>query len=116
MYVISYSSILNVSTFSSRARWFVVVVRPEVLAPGAEHVGITHMAGIVILLLIFLQQSLHFVHCAHRQGNGDEFAPLLRINTFGRSGYGSVFVFVHTDKDSAFGDKSVTFIVQNDAV
>ena len=89
-------------SLSGRARWLPVVIRPKVLALGAEHVSITHMTSIVILLLILLQQHLYLVHCAHGQGDSDEFAPLLRIDTLGRSGYGPIYVFVHTDKDSAF--------------
>ena len=56
------------------------------------------MAGIVVFLLISFQMRLYFFNRTYRQGDSDELAALLGVNSFGRGGNGFIRIFTHAAK------------------
>ena len=75
-----------------------VVVGTEVLPLMAQHVGVAHVAGVVIFLLVSFQMRLHLLYCTHRQGNSNELAALFSVNALGRGNDGFIRIFAHAAK------------------
>ena len=70
---------------SCSTRRLSVIICPEILPFMPQHISVTHMAGIVIFLLIRVKMLLYFLYGTYRNGNSYKFTPFLRIK-LGTSG------------------------------
>ena len=78
-----------------RARWLAVVGRAETALVRADHVGVTMVAGVVILLLYLCQCAFDVVFGGHGEGRGDEFAAFLLVKPFAGGGKHFIGVVKH---------------------
>ena len=89
---------LSQNRFACRARRLTVVVGTEVLPLMPQHIGVAHVAGVVVFLLVSFQMRLHLLYCTHRQGDGNELAALFSVNALGRGNDGFIRIFAHAAK------------------
>jgi hypothetical protein len=87
------------SFINNRARLSMEYKRSDLsMKISAQHVGVAHVAGVVVFLLVSFQMRLHLLYCTHRQGNSNELAALFSVNALGRGNDGFIRIFAHAAK------------------
>ena len=75
---------------SGRTRRLAIIVGPILFLIGSKHIRIAHVAGIVILFSVVLQQYFNLLERTYRMGEGKEFRTLVFIQSFRFRCYGKV--------------------------
>ena len=65
--------------FTSSTRWFAVIIGTKISTFCTEHIGITHMACVVIFLTIHGKNILYLLYRFHMMGKGKKLTTFLSV-------------------------------------